>query len=78
MGVPWMPWIRCAMDILGAQQKQQIYKMILDFLSGVLHVPVIYSAQIHTMIICIAMEVFATAPNRLYRLLSHLMWEMLP
>jgi len=52
--------------------------MILDFLSDVLHVPVIYSAQIHTMIICIAMESFTTAPNGLDRLLSHLMWEMLP
>jgi hypothetical protein len=52
--------------------------MILDFLSGVLHVAVIYSAQIHTVIICIAMESFATAPNGLDRLLSYLMWEMLP
>jgi hypothetical protein len=52
--------------------------MILDFLSDVLHVPVIYSAQIHTMIICIEMELFTTAPNGLDRLLSHLMWEMLP
>jgi hypothetical protein len=61
----WMAWIRCATNILGAQQIQQISKMILDFISGVLHVSVIYSAQIHTVIICIAMEVFATAPNGL-------------
>jgi hypothetical protein len=74
----WMSWIRCATNILGAQQKLQISKMILDFFSGVLHVPVIYSAQIHNEIICVAMESFATAPNGLDGLLSHLMWEMLP
>ena len=36
-----------------------------EFFSVVLHVPVIYSAQIQTMIICIAMEVFTTAPSGL-------------
>jgi hypothetical protein len=53
---------------------QNDFGLFLD----VLHVPVIYSAQIHTVIICIAMEVFATAPNGLDRLLCHLLWEMLP
>jgi hypothetical protein len=48
------------------------------FLSGILSVSVIYSAQIHTMIICIAMEVFTTAPNGLGRFLFHILWEMLP
>jgi hypothetical protein len=65
----WMSWIKCTTIILGAQQIQQISKMILDFFSGVLYVSVIYSAQIHTVIICIAMEVFAIAPNGLDRLL---------
>jgi hypothetical protein len=53
----WMPWIRCATDILGAQEIQQISKMILDLDLCVLQVRVIFSAQIHTVIICIAMEV---------------------
>jgi hypothetical protein len=69
MGVPWVAWIRCATNILGAQQKQQISKMILDFLSRVLLVPFIYNAQIHIVIICIAMEVFTTTPNGLDRLI---------
>ena len=40
-----------------------IQNKILDSFSGVLHVPVDYSAQIHTAMICIIMEVFTTAPN---------------
>ena len=39
---------------------------------------VIYSAQINIVIICIVTEVFATAPNGLDRLLSHLLSEILP
>ena len=78
MGVLWMTWIRCATDILSAKQKQQISKMILDSLSGVLYVPVIYSTQICTANICIAMKMFTTVPNGSDQLLSHFLWEMLP
>jgi hypothetical protein len=51
--------------------KPPISKMILDSLLGVPHMPVIYSAQIHIVIICIAMEVFTTVPNGSDRILLH-------
>jgi hypothetical protein len=38
-----MTWKRCAMDILGAQQKQQITKIILRSLLGVFYVLAICS-----------------------------------
>jgi hypothetical protein len=39
---------------------------------------VIYDVQIYIVIIYITMEVFKSAPNGLDRLLSHILWEMLP
>lgn len=76
--VTCMPWIRCAMVIFDVQQLQQISKIILGFYLGVLYAPVICSARINIMIICIAMKVFTTTPNRLNRLLSHFLGKMLP
>lgn len=43
------------------------FKAILDFFRGVVLVPIIYIAQTNTVIVCIAMEVFPTAPSALDR-----------
>lgn len=78
MVVPWMTWIICATDILDDQRKQQISKMVLDYLLGVLHVSVICSAQINIRIICIAMEVFTTALNESIKFYSVNLGDVAP
>lgn len=51
--------------------KPQISKTILDYLSGVLLVQIIFNALMNFMIICIAMRASATIPNGPDQLLPH-------
>ena len=73
MAVPCMAWTRCVTDTLGAQQKQLISKMILDYHSDVFLVLVISSAQMIIVITCITIEGFPTTVNRWDQLLFHFM-----
>lgn len=76
-GDSWMAWTRCAMDILGATLRPQITKLILKCLSDTQLVQVIFNALMITMIICIAMQVYATTLHGQGQHLSHFIWVVL-
>ena len=65
MDDPRMAWTRCATDTVGAQQKLQIAKTILDSPTSVILVLDICNAQTSIVITCIATEAFPIAFNGL-------------
>ena len=76
MDVPWMAWIRCAMEILGPQQRQLITKKVWDSHLGIV-VCCISSAQMTIVITNVSIgREFAIVANGLDEFQSHFILEV--